>query len=184
MSKGIYKYTDLKTGEIVYIGKDSHIDKMNRHKDHLAPSAYNKQPFNRILQKNIYRYEYSVIWETENCTDLKLKKMEILFGKIYNPKFNYGKYGSGGSYKHSEDHNRKISESLMGHDVSEETRQKMSKSNMKDYARIIKEGFDNKGKQKYKIRYEAKKLKQSIHIHKLYKWFGKNYPNQYLYLEV
>lgn len=25
--KGIYKYTDLKTGEIVYVGKDSHIDK-------------------------------------------------------------------------------------------------------------------------------------------------------------
>lgn len=29
--KGIYKYTDLETGEIVYVGKDSHIDK-NQHK--------------------------------------------------------------------------------------------------------------------------------------------------------
>lgn len=28
--KGIYKYTDLKTGEIVYVGKDSHIDKHKR----------------------------------------------------------------------------------------------------------------------------------------------------------
>ena len=27
-------------------------------------------------------------------------------------------------------------------------------------------------------------LKKSIHIHKLYKWFAENYPNEYLYLEV
>lgn len=44
--KGIYKYTDLKTGEIVYVGKDSHIDKHQRHKDHLKPSQYDN---NRLI---------------------------------------------------------------------------------------------------------------------------------------
>lgn len=39
--EGIYKYTDLETGEVVYVGKDSHIDKNERHKDHMAPSIVN-----------------------------------------------------------------------------------------------------------------------------------------------
>lgn len=110
MSKGIYKYTDLETNEIVYVGKDSHIDRNDRHKAHMRPSRYDDQQINRILQNNPYRYEYSVIWATEDCTTLKLNKMEILFGKIFNPKFNFGKFGSGGNIKLSDDHKRKLSE--------------------------------------------------------------------------
>lgn len=56
--KGIYKYTDLKTDEVVYIGKDSHIDKKIRYYAHLTPSKYDDQPFNRVLQNNPERYEY------------------------------------------------------------------------------------------------------------------------------
>lgn len=41
--KGIYKYTDLKTGDVVYVGKDSHIDKNSRRYDHSAPSNYNNK---------------------------------------------------------------------------------------------------------------------------------------------
>ena len=52
-----------------------------------------------------------------------------------------------------------------------------------NYARIVKSGLD-KGKQCYQIRHDGKTLKKSIHIHKLYKWFAENYPNEYLYLEV
>ena len=37
---GIYYYVDKETGNIVYIGKDSHIDKNKRCKDHLNPSRY------------------------------------------------------------------------------------------------------------------------------------------------
>jgi len=190
MSKGIYKYTDKKTGGIVYIGKDSNIHYDKRHKDHLQPSNYDDQPFNRILQNNPDRYEYSVIWETEDCTDLKLNKMEILFGKIYNPKFNFGKFGKGGSTKLSEEHKQKISESMTGRILSEETKRKMSEARKgekhpqwKNYARIRKSGF-YKDKQQYCIIYNGKLIKRSLYIHKLYKWFAKNYPNKYLYLEV
>lgn len=135
MSKGIYKYTDLVTGEVVYVGKDSHIDKNMRHLQHSAPCNYDKQPFNRILQNNLDRYEYSVIWATEDCTTLKLNKMEILFGKIYNPKFNFDEFGKGGCKGHSEETKKKISEANKGNkpwntdkNLSEEHKQKISES--------------------------------------------------------
>ena len=170
MSKGIYKYTDLKTGEIVYIGKDSHIDKNQRHRNHLSPSRYDKQPFNRILQNNPERYEYGVIWATEDCTDLKLNKMEILFGKIYNPKFNFDEFGKGGCKGHTEETKRKlsenhhkywegkkrsdktkqkISETLKGHTLSEETKRKISeghkgKTLSEEHKKKLSESHKNK----------------------------------------
>ena len=127
--KGIYQYKDLKTDEIVYVGKDSHIDKYKRHKDHLRPSNYNQQQINRVLQNNPDRYEYGVIWATEDCTTLKLNKMEILFGKIYNPRFNFDKFGKGGPTKISEEHKQKISEANKGKILSDEHKKKISKNN-------------------------------------------------------
>lgn len=53
----------------------------------------------------------------------------------------------------------------------------------KDYARIIKYGKSG-GKQRYAIQYNGKDIKRSLYIHKLYKWFSKNYKNEYLYCEV
>ena len=133
--KGIYKYTDLKTGEIVYVGKDSNIDKNMRHLQHLAPSKYGEQQINRILQNNPSRYEYGVIWSTEDCTDLKLNKMEILFGKIYNPKFNFAEFGKGGCKGHTEETKLKLSELFKGKNnpnygktMSEEQKKKISEA--------------------------------------------------------
>ena len=37
MSLGIYCYIDKKDNKIVYVGKDSNIDKKRRHKDHHKP---------------------------------------------------------------------------------------------------------------------------------------------------
>lgn len=53
----------------------------------------------------------------------------------------------------------------------------------KDYPRITKYGKRN-GKQNYAIIYGGKYIKISKYIHKLYKWFSKNYENEYLYCEV
>ena len=127
--KGIYKYTDLKTGEIVYVGKDSNIDKNKRHRAHLSPSLYDAQKINRVLQNNPDRYEYGVIWATDDCTTLKLNKMEILFGNIYNPKFNFGEFGKGGCKGHTEESKKKISEAHKGKTHSDETRKKISENN-------------------------------------------------------
>lgn len=71
MSKGIYKYTDLEINEIVYVGKDSHIDRNDRHKAHMRPSRYDDQPFNRILQNNPDRDKRKYI---QSASLEKLKK--------------------------------------------------------------------------------------------------------------
>ena len=181
--KGIYKYTDLMTGEVVYVGKDSHIDKNSRHKDHLRPSKYEDQPFNKILQNNADRYEYSIIWATEDCTTLKLNKMEILFGKIYNPKFNFDKFGNGGCNGHTEETKKKLSEANKGRvpwhagkNLSEEHKQNMSESrNTSGYLYVCKkkdknckQGFTwcyryrENGKRKAIVSVDIKKLEAKV----------------------
>lgn len=88
----------------------------------------------------------------------------------------------------------------IGKNLSEETRQKISDSisgeknpmydkigenhpQWKDYPRIIKQGFIN-SKQRYAIKYEGKNIKYSFYLHKLYKWWGENHPDEFLYLEI
>ena len=177
MSKGIYCYVDNETGLIDYIGKDSYIDKNGRHNDHKSPSKYNEQKFNQVLQNNPTRWEYQRLYECDIVDDETLNQLEITFIERYNPRFNFTKGGEGMTgYKHSDETKQKLRENHA--DFSRE-----NNPSWKDYHRIIKEGFDN-GKQRYSIRYEGKVLKKSVYIHKLYKWFGKNYPNQYLYFEV
>ena len=58
--KGIYYYFDNKKSEIIYIGKDSNIDKNRRHKQHFQSSKYDNQHVNKILQNNPQRYDYNV----------------------------------------------------------------------------------------------------------------------------
>ena len=141
MAKGIYCYIDKKNNQIVYVGKDSNIDKNKRHKNHLAPSNYNAQPINRILQNNPNRYIYRVLWEIDDCIDNHLNQMEIFCIKKYNPQFNFTEGGDGISgFKHSEETRRKMSESQKGkvpwnkgkiNVYSEETRKKRSESGSK-----------------------------------------------------
>lgn len=52
MSKGIYGYFDTKNKEVVYIGKDSNINKNVRKYAHMKPSQYDRQPINMIVQNN------------------------------------------------------------------------------------------------------------------------------------
>lgn len=148
--KGIYQYKDLKTEDIVYVGKDSNIDKNVRYKTHLRPSAYNKQPFNRVIQNNPERYEYQVICQYEKLSDdelnwfecMEIMKHKFLYGE--RPKFNFTVGGDGNTgLKHTEETKRKISESNKGNTHSEETRKKMSEDRNNS-------GYLNVGKTKHK----------------------------------
>lgn len=94
MTVGIYKYTDLKTNEIVYIGKDSNIDTKKRHRDHTERWAYNKQHINRIIQNNPNRYQYGVLKKGDFNENL-LNALEILYIRRYNPLFNFTIGGEG-----------------------------------------------------------------------------------------
>ena len=140
MSNGIYCYKDsFKNNKIVYIGKDSHINKNRRHIQHNQPSKYNAQPFNRILQKNPKRYEYSILKQGD-FDDKLLKVLEILYIRRYKPKFNYTIGGDGSTgFKHSEESKIKISSAKKGESFSTETKLNMSQSrNTSGYYRVSK----------------------------------------------
>ena len=134
--KGIYGYKDSKTEEIVYIGRDSYIDMNQRHRDHLNPSKYSAQPFNRVLQNTPDRYQYEEFCASNNCDDDLLNELEKGYIKAYNPKFNFTEGGDGiTGFKHTIETRKKMSESHKGKNspnygktLPEETRRKISKS--------------------------------------------------------
>ena len=152
MAKGIYCYIDKENDKIVYVGKDSNIDKQKRRRDHLAPSRYNEQLINRILQNNPNRYIYQVLWEINDCTDNHLNQMEIFYIKKYDPQFNFTEGGGGMSgFKCSEGTRKKISES------------RSKAQNTTGFYRVYKQK-DNTYKQGFTwcYQYQYKSIKKSI----------------------
>lgn len=142
MTNGIYCYIDKKTNKVVYVGKDSYIDKNKRHKDHNLHCHYDIQPFNRILQNNPNRYEYKVLKEG-NFSENLLNALEIIYIQRYNtfrPQTNHGyNFTIGGDgklgYKHSNLTKKKISQKLKGKNNPmynkshiKETKEKISKA--------------------------------------------------------
>ena len=135
ITRGIYCYIDKNDNQIVYVGKDSNIDKNKRHREHFTPSAYNKQIVNRVLQNNPDRYTYQVlVWSVED--ENTLNALEIQYIRQLQPRFNFTEGGDGVSgFKHSEKTKKKISEANKGKTPwnkgkthSEEIRKKMSES--------------------------------------------------------
>lgn len=137
--KGIYCYIDLNTNKVVYVGKDSHISKNARHKQHIAPSQYNAQHINKVLQNNLQRYEYKVLKQGDFSKNL-LNALEILYIRRYSPMFNFTIGGDGGTgYKQSkeqrENHSKAMSgkgNPMYGKHHTLESRKKMSEN--RDYA--------------------------------------------------
>ena len=110
---GVYCYVDLKTDDVVYIGKDSHIDENRRHRQHLSPSCYNEQQINRVLQNTPQRYKYKVLKKGDFSQNL-LNALEILYIRRYSPKFNYTIGGEGS----------------LGCKLSKETKEKLRKAHL------------------------------------------------------
>ena len=92
---GIYMFIDKKTGDVVYIGKDSHIDVKERIGAHYRPSAYDAQQFNRVLQNNLDRYEPKVYCHVDSFDEMNQLEFDLI--NLYRPKFNY-KHGGQGKY--------------------------------------------------------------------------------------
>ena len=135
---GIYAYVDTKDNSVVYVGKDSHIDKGIRRKAHMWPSRYEGQKFNRILQRNPNRYEYKEVFVFDEISQTELNQLEMQQIALFNPKFNFTKGGEGiKGFKHSEETKHKISIMKSGENnhnfgkrYSEEERKKFSKIKM------------------------------------------------------
>ena len=114
MSSGIYCYIDKTNDEIIYIGKDSYIDKNIRNKAHFSKCNYNKQQINRVLQNNPNRYEYRILYMGDFNQDL-LNTLEINSIAEESPKFNFTIGGDGiAGYNHTEDTKKKMAESQKG----------------------------------------------------------------------
>ena len=86
---GIYSYRDLQTDEIVYIGKDSNIDKKLRYYAHKTPARYNEQQINKVIQNNPDRYQYEELCASNDCDKDLLRILEMGYIETYNPKFNF-----------------------------------------------------------------------------------------------
>lgn len=145
MTQGIYCYIDKKNNTIIYIGRDSYINKKSRHRHHFYKGAYDLQPINRILQNNPDKYKYKVL-EKGNISNKILNGLEMAFIQKYSPKFNFTKGGEGCSgrlvssktrdkirkslrgKKFSEEHKKNISKSKKGKPLSEEHKKNMSKA--------------------------------------------------------
>lgn len=168
--KGIYAYVDTMNNSVVYIGKDSNIDKNARKHAHEMPSKYNKQPFNRVLQNNLTRYQYKKVFVFDDITDTELNQLEMQQIALFNPKFNFTKGGDGSTgYKHSEETRKKMkgkNHPFYGKHRSEETRKKISETKTNKFPTINKIGFKD-GKQRYSLRHNGKIIKRSTCREKL-----------------
>lgn len=195
--KGIYAYYDTINEEIVYIGKDSHIDNDRRKRQHLQPSNLNAQPINRTLRNNPNRYIYKRIYECPpHLDDVDLNGLEIQYIEALKPKFNFTKGGDGVSgVKLSETHKQRIRENAsrywQGKTRSDETKQKISEklkgrtpwnkgkkqtpaqikanseSKIIPYARVVKKGRTSSGTQQYVLKHKGKYIKYSVDREKL-----------------
>ena len=164
MTKGIYGYFDIKNKEVVYIGKDSNIDKNVRKYAHMKPSQYDRQPINMIVQNNPERYKYAVIYVCPfHLNEVDLNGLEMQYIQALKPKFNFTEGGEG----------------RFGSKVSSETRMKLSEINKGkaagknnprwiDYARVVKRGKSSTtGKKQYCLKYDGKVIKWSVNKEKL-----------------
>lgn len=81
---GIYLYRDLKEDEVIYVGQSKDI--YHRHRQHMAPSNYDGQQINRVLQGDPARY----ILEIERrCAKSELNLLEEMYIETLQPKFNF-----------------------------------------------------------------------------------------------
>lgn len=152
MTKGIYCYIDKKNDNIVYVGKDSHIDEGRRRRAHEQPHRYNEQQINRVIQGNPSRYRYEVLWKTDDCSDNHLNQMEMYFISEHKPMLNFTRGGDGAvGFKHSEEFKTNRSNSYKGR----------NNPNYKDFARVVKAGL-SEGQQRYLLVHQGVNIGISV----------------------
>lgn len=174
---GIYCYYDtLKDNEVVYVGKDSHIDENRRYKQHLSHYCYNEQQINRVLQNNPDRFKYKVL-KKGNFSQNLLNALEIIYIRRYSPRFNYT-IGGEGSFGRvlSEETKEKLRQANLGKKHSLETRKKMSESRKGKNSPMYGKHLSDETKQKISDAHRGKKLSKP-HREKLSKAkSGENNP--------
>lgn len=199
---GLYCITNKINGK-KYFGQS--IDLEKREKQYfnyeVFPNDHLKNSFNKYGKEN---FEFKII---KVCKEKYLDRLEKLYIRVndtQNREKGYNKESGGNLNKHhSEETKQKMRENYNGYKtqikkgqhLSIETefkkgnkpwntgkkRPELSKEkhpNWKNYARIVKKGFNSSGKQVYAIAYNGnKRMKTSVDKESLIKWFKENYPN-------
>lgn len=101
---GIYVYTELPDGMIVYVGKDSDLISNRRHFDHNRADfkeGKRGQLINKVLQENPGRFVYE---QYLFCDPSELNKIETALIDAYRPKFNLQGNDRYAGNKKSKDH--------------------------------------------------------------------------------
>ena len=202
MTCGIYIIINKINGH-KYIGQSINIEK--RFKEHKRNNDYKHSAIDSAIKKYGHKnFIYRVITILPNNSKV-LDKHERYWIKFYNTYENKKHYNltPGGDFQPMKcpEIAQKISKKLMGHIVTPETRKKISKKHKgkkisletrkkmskakigkknnryKKYARIVKSGQMNH-KQRYSIFFQGKRLRSSVNLNELKKWFQKNYPNE------
>lgn len=181
---GIYSITNKKTGQM-YIGQSTNIER--RFKEHIRGDGCPNSRIDNAIQKygkdcfdfniiKICKYEY-----LDRFEKIYIKKFDTYHNDFHYNTTSGGDIGIFPPHKHPN----------YGKHLSQETKDKISASlkgknhpNYKNYARIIKRGVDKRNNQRYVIKYQGKRIKESISIDKLKQWFTENYPGEELCCEI
>lgn len=185
---GVYYYMDIIKLEIVYIGRDSHIDTKKRHHDHLRPSNYGNQPFNKVLQNNPARYKYyqftlcetfdEMVEVEDNLINLYRPRFNIKHGKDETPLKgynynvvkdglsengiqNYGIYGKRNKRiikSTNKEFLEELSVKLQNNEITEDD----IRNRVRTEYSVCKDGFTKQGKQTYVINKDHKRFLQSV----------------------
>lgn len=165
MTNGIYYYYDTEKNFVVYVGKDSYIDKNRRHKAHISG---NGQQIDSIFQNNPDRYEYRVYCEgnfsNEELNDLEIQTIKLFDTFHRKDTFNYTEGGDGFGSGENHPMYGRTGENNPMYGITGEDHPKW-----KDYARVIKKGIHPNGKQRYALVYNGEILIQSINKEELEK---------------
>lgn len=202
MTCGIYIIINKINGH-KYIGQSINIEK--RFKEHKKNKDYKHSAIDLAIKKyGSKNFIYQIITILPKNSKI-IDKHERYWIKFYNTYENKKHYNltPGGDFNPMKNpkNAQKVSKKLIGHVVPSKTRKKISKKlkgrqfspktikkmseskigeknhKYKKYARIVKSGKIN-NKQRYSIFFQGRRLKSSINLNKLKKWFQKNYPNE------
>lgn len=141
---------------------------------------YHLKYLHRIIWEDFYGVSvpegYIVHHKNGNKLDNCILNLQLVSNKKHSSMHNLGENHPMYGKNHTRESRNKMSNSLKGRTIADEVKARISETETKNYARIVKGGFKN-NKQVYIIKNGKKSIKSSQYPFKLLEWF-KNGSNE------